>query len=353
MSFARVNMTIEIVLGEEIRNAILRILSGECLFQRHSDSPRVFILSPWISDVEIEFSEFHISKETAKGDDSYLWDFNIKSINLAHVLLLLKLHGGADINIVTLPPFATNYSPSYLPRIKTLLDFLDEIGCNVLVNSKLHSKLILANDLALLGSFNLSNAALYDREEIGLSINDLDNLEKLENYCCRLVHQSQPFGFTAQLHYEGLFDGKGGPPSLAEGMTLEDYRVMLERWSMSEDGQRYRERIEFRRDHVTRGWLLDHMIKKAFNIESGGERYREFLDVVGEYDKCIESYSKDLNLFYLLSLRRLVSSSEGRACVSEFFGYKNNESVDSIIEFLNGKFARRTMPDLKLRVRSL
>jgi len=310
-------------------------------------------LSPWISDVEIEFSEPYLKKERTR-DYSYLWDYNTKSINLAHALLLLKLHGGADINIVTLPPIAPNYSPSYLPRIQTLLDFLDEIGCNVILNSKLHSKLILANDLAVLGSFNLSNSALYDREEIGLSINDLDNLNKLEKYCLDLVHRSQLFGFTSQLSYGNLFDiQRGFGPLVPDGITLEAYHTLLEQWKVSEDARKYSERVESRKDHITRGWLLDHIIKNAFQFESAGERYREFLDVMEGYDKRIKSYSKDLNLFYLLSLRRLVSSPIGRACVTEFFMYKNDESVDSIMEFLNGKFARKTIPDLRLRVRSL
>jgi len=46
-----------------------------------------------------------------------------------------------------------NYHDGWL-RAKTLLDFLDEIGCEIFVNPKLNSKLLLANDLALLGSFN-------------------------------------------------------------------------------------------------------------------------------------------------------------------------------------------------------
>jgi len=46
-----------------------------------------------------------------------------------------------------------NYHDGWL-RAKTLLDFLDEIGCEIFVNRKLNSKLLLANDLALLGSFN-------------------------------------------------------------------------------------------------------------------------------------------------------------------------------------------------------
>jgi len=348
-------MTIQILFGDEIRSHVLKILSGECLYERRPEQPQLFILSPWISDVDIEFSDLYVLKEKEESKFySYLFvDYNIKSINLPYALLLLKLHGGARVNIVTLPPREPNYSSDYLPRVITLLDFLDEIGCNVFVNSKLHSKLILANDLALLGSFNLSSSALYNREEIGISINDLDNLNKLEWYCRDVIYSSQPFGYSSLLNYGSPEDRKFESPSYVEGMTPEEYDGLLKRWSESEDARILHERQLSRYNRITRGWLLDEMIKDAHPTLRGHESYGEFFNVTGGYDKFIKSYASDLNLFYLMNLRRLISSRTRKRLVNDVLGDKGDESTDSIMKFVCTKFARKTVPDIKLRVKSL
>ena len=321
-------MTIQLLFGDEIRSHVLKILSGVCLYIRRPYLPRFYILSPWISDVDIEFSDLYISKEEEKvvkeeKIEPFLFlDYNIKSINLPYALLLLKLHGGAEVNIVTLPPNEMNLDPDYLPKVKTLLDFLDEIGCNMFVNSKLHSKLLLANDLALLGSFNLSSSALYYKEEIGVSINDLDNLESLESYCWKVISGSQLYGYSSLRRIARIWDEMKGRPR-----------------------------------RITRGWLLDRMIAGAYNIEEGRERYGEFFDVTGGYDRFIKSYARDMNLFYLMNLRRLISSTEpwikGKDWIKEVFDYKGDESTDSIMEFVNSKFARKTVPDIRLRMKPL
>ncbi len=315
-------MTIQLLFGDKIRSEILRILSGECLFKRQGDLPHVYILSPWISDVNIEFSDLHISKEDRETSFLHL-DYNIKSINLSYALLLLKLHGGCSteqavqIDIVTLPPDESNYSPNYVPRIRRLLDFLDEIGCNVFVNQKLHSKLIYSNDLALLGSCNLSKSALYDREEIGVTINDLDNLEKLEMYCIDVIHTSEPFGYSCWQNWN---------------------------YPLSE---KYKE-LSSRGDRFTRGWFLDFMVEQAY-----GQGYGEFLFITGGYDRAIKSYSRDLDQFYRESLRKLVSSPEGMNIMKTRFKYEGEESLDSMIDFVCNKFARKSIPNIKLRLKSL
>ena len=319
-------MTIQILLGDEIRSEVLKILSGACLFKRKPSTPKLYILSPWISNVDIEFSDLYVSKEAHKLKEKLerkggkingflFWDFSIKSINLPYALLLLKLHGGCEtrwrcnIDIVTLPPNEMNLDSDYLLKVKNLLDFLDEIGCNIFVNSKLHSKLLLANDLGLLGSFNLSSSALYYREEIGVSINDLDNLDRLEEYCWKVIRESQPYGYS----------------------------------SLLERDLSHRNQIP-----KTRGWLLDYMIEHAFHFG-----YGEFLDITGGYDRAMKYYCRDLNLFYLMNLRRLISSPRGKDLVKGSFDYKGDESTDSIMEFVNSKFARKTVPDIRLRIKSL
>lgn len=239
-------------------------------------------------------------------------------------------------------------SPNYLRKTKKLLDFLDEIGCNVFFNTNLHSKLLLANDLALLGSFNLTSSALYYREEIGVSIDDIGNLNTLEKYCIQVVHASEPYGYSSSLSSWGtILDEVKKLPS----EVIEERRLR-------------------RRDLITRGWLLDKMLKVVYQNPYPSYPYGDFFWVTSEDDRRIRSYTQDLSLFYLLSFRRLVSGPHeedkyysdtekeaerlrSHSWVKSYFGYKGDESTNSIMEFLNNKFARKSVPDIKLRIKSL
>jgi len=358
-------VTVRLLFGDEIRSHVLNILAGDCFIVCYPHHPELYILSPWISNVDIEFSDLYILKEKEKllkSEDANVFlfsDYNIKSINLPYALLLLKLHSGVEINIVTLPPSEPHYSSAYLPRVRTLLDFLDEIGCNIFVNSKLHSKLLLANDLALLGSFNLSSLALYDREEIGVSINDLDNLSKLKHYCWKVTAESERYGYSSLLTYGNPEDRKYEPPDYVDGITLEDYNKLLNQWHRSEDARILKQMHLSRRNRITRGWLLDQMINEVYMPEEQDKRirYGEFFFVTSGYDRAIKSYAHDLNLFYLMNIRKIISSTEGCAkgkdWIKHFFDFRGEETTDSILEFLNSKFARRTIPDVKLRLKPL
>jgi hypothetical protein len=336
-------------MGDDIRSQVLRIISGECSYKRNRDHLQLFILSPWISDVEIELSEL----SSLMNQDAIEWfelDYNIKSINLPYALLLLKLHEGVEVKIVTLAPNEINYHEGWL-RAQTLLDFLDEIGCEVFVNPSLHSKLLLANDLAILGSFNLSTSALYNREEIGVSIDDLENLEKLEKYCGRVIDESRAYGHTSLTNWESMKDAMEFPQYRDE-MSFKDYSDAIRQFHEK------RGRGFYRPTQISRGWLLDEMINTVFlHAESRTNRYGEFFDVTGGYDKFIRFYAQDLNAFYLASLRRLVAISgeysNGKSCVKHLLGYEGGDSIDSILKFVDSRFARKTIPHIKLRVKSL
>ena len=246
-----------------------------------------------------------------------------------------------------------------------MLEFLDEIGCEIFINSRLHSKLLLANDLALLGSFNLSSSALYYREEIGVSIDDLENLDKLEDYCLDVISDSKPYGYTSLANQEIAQDSKG--PDYVDGMPLEEYNKLLSQWSKIR-----KEKGFYIPPRITRGWLLDQMINDVFLTgESRTDRYGEFFDVVGGYDKFVKSYARDLNVLYLLSLRRLISEDEKKertffsldkkekvrfveeSYVEHFLGYNGDKSIDAIMEFINDRFARKKFPNVRLKVESL
>lgn len=367
-------MTIKLLLGDEIRSHVLKILSGECVFKRRPQWPSLYILSPWISDVTIDFSDRFVSKEknkyrTGEKIDSFLLeDYNIKSINLSYALLLFKLHGACEsyqnvpnINIVTLPPNENNYSHDYVPKVKNLLNFLDEIGCHIFLNSNLHSKVLVTNDLALLGSFNLSSSALlYNREEIGVSINDLDNLERLEAYCRKVMRESTRFGYSSRIDYgENLKNGEAAQVwTLEELISSTKERPLFEKDKISRKWKGalrlfhpiYKsEEVSLSESQITRGWLLDMLINSVY--WTGG--YGEFLNITGGYDRFISFYARDLDNFYRMSIKKIVSSQDGIISIFSNFDYDGDEDVDSIMKFLDSKLARRTVPFVKLQLKSL
>jgi hypothetical protein len=375
-------MANKLLFGDEIRTHVLKLLSGECVFARRSLYPQLYILSPWISDVVIDFSERYLSEEIAKAEKKpnsfFLQDYNIKSINPPYALLLFKLHSAYDVfqtnslvNIVTLPPTEPHYSADYVPKMENLLNFLDEIGCNVFINPNLHSKLILTNDLALLGSFNLSSSALlYDREEIGVSINDLDNLEQLESYCQKVMQESKRFGFTSLLDY-GEDPRNGESPHL---MTLEEiitprspeYKIPVDKMNkrtlqykglLRRNPNIYEKReVSLFETPVTRGWLLDMLFESSYPNRLGAN-YGEFLNITGGYDRFIKFYAANLDNFYEMGLRELLTSSEtsenAKSVVYSNFDYDGDDDVDSIMNFLISRFARKRVPLLRLHMKPL
>ena len=321
-------MTTKIISNEEISARILRVLSGYCFRERKLHNPRICILSPWISDVQLE-----LDKGTFDLDD--LWfglDYGIASINLSFALLLLRLDFGAQIEIVTLPPTSKNY-PNGAYYVQGLLTFLDEIGCHIYLNSKLHSKLILSNDSALLGSFNLSNAALYDREEIGVSIDDIGNLKNLENYFENVVRSSETFGISPKVNF----------------MPLGFNQV---------------------NDRLTRGTLFQMIVQFYYNrlqVDSYdyGNFIRDMVGVKGIYSKyIIQEIASDLEGFYTKTLLAYIDpppnwslnmDSDDRKLHNfrKLIGYEGKFNVQEIIKFVKEKYSRPSITKIKLKLRTM
>jgi hypothetical protein len=90
------------------------------------------------------------------------------------------------------------------------------------------------------------------------------------------------------------------------------------------------------------------MVEKSF-----GRGYGEFLDITGGYDEAIKHYSKNLDIFYLMNLRRLFSSPQGKDYAKVLLNCKDHESTESIMKYVNDRFARKTVPYIKPRITSL
>jgi len=316
-------MTSKILLKDRIRAEVLKVLSGYCFRERHTRIPRIIILCPWITNVQLE-----IDKEVLKSDELFFgWDYGIRSINLPYALLLLKIELGAYIAIVTLPPTERNYNISYVSYVRNLLDFLDEIGCNILVNSSLHSKLILSNDLALIGSFNLSKAALYDKEEIGISIDDLSNLKILEKYANGVITSSTPYGYTIRLTRPFIIEA-------GEREFIDDRLVT---------------------NKVTRGWLYDQVAEQYFpNIPERNYMFLKDDSLTKSIysSKIVKELASDLNTFYVKALLKYLRSPNEKdrkmSYLKERFNYQGNYEIGKILTFLKNKLARANVPKIPL-----
>jgi len=141
-----------------------------------------------------------------------------------------------------------------------------------------------------------------------------------------------------------LAEVEAKPPSLERKTRMKEL--------LDQSRALHRKRVYSPNNGITRGWLLDQLIRYVYS-----EGYGEFLFITGGYDKFIKSYASNLNLFYLLSFRKFASSNReyqgGKDWIKSRLGYKGNESTDSILEFVKSKFVREKIPDIKLRIKSL
>lgn len=275
--------------------------------------------------------KLEIDKQVVELDPSYFGHiYGIRSINFPYALLLLKLVNGAEIKIVTHPPEDELYQKQKrTEEIRNLLDFLDEIGCQIFLNDRIHTKLILSNDLALIGSMNLSKTALYDegQEEIAVSMDDLGNLNILENYAKNLASSSKPYGYTLYVH-----------------RPIEK---------------------------ITRGWLYTKLIEHFFEIDLSYEtniRVREMFwvflndqNIDKRLDFLVKEVAIDLEYFYYKAVSKFLvppmslrtASDERLSLLSTELGYQGRFEYDDMLEFITTKFVRRHIPNVPLMIKSM
>jgi hypothetical protein len=322
-------MTTRIIAQNEIRAQILKVLSGYCFRERVPHNPRICILSPWMSDVELQ-----IDKAVFALDETWFGlDYGIASINLSYALLLLRLDFGATIEIITLPPNEQNYGNSALFH-QRLLEFLDEIGCNVYLNESLHSKLILSNDSALIGSFNLSKSALYEREEIGITLDDIGNLTVLDEYANRIIHSSVPYGYTANAHMRTKLLDAPLPSRITRGVLYENLV-----------------------------WIYyGHSDLEPFEY---GEFLRDEVDIEGIYSKYIVTrIASDLEGFYVKALLAYLQPPTAMSLnedsiekklrkLHSILGYTGKFDLEEMTNFINARFGRQHFPRMALKMKSM
>lgn len=280
-------MTTKVILADEIGSRIHDILAGEHFLLPDA---HLHILSPWISNVEIK------GKIPKMGPISPQICYTFESLDLAHAILLARLLFDAEVKIVTKTPTKETYSnPIY---VKNLLDFLDEIGCSIFTNDTLHSKMLLTGGIAIIGSLNLTKSALYDREEIAVSIDDLENLDILYDYADDVVKESEPYGFTA---------------------------------------------YGYKRDKATRGWLYTRL---------GGTAHTVFIG----HDLSFENILLNIETFYLesiikLSMKKSLPYHLRQGALQAYKGPYMSE--DEVVIFLKSVLAREQFPQIDFKYKNV
>jgi hypothetical protein len=314
-------MTTKTIPNDQIRSEIFKILSG--YWQRLRETPKIYILSPWISDVQLE-----TDADVLKLDE--LWfglDYGIFSINLAYAILLVKLVFGTEINIVTRDPAIEEKfrGKEYAQTAYNLLDFLDEIGCRVFLNSSLLSTLILCNDVALAGSFDLSKP-VYGEEEIGTSLNDPDDMKILEKRALDTIDSSTPYGYTVHVAHTGS-------------------SIVAK---------------------ATRGWLFEMIAEHYFPKASLSKRdcsnifLTEHIGTKSVYlNGMVKEVAPDLDTFYIKAILQALMDGEARSIernfrfLSTLLDYKGHMEISEVMNFLEAKFAREHVPKIPLRILSM
>jgi len=313
-------MTTKIIPSDRIRVEVFQILSG--YRQRLYEFPKIYVLSPRISDVQLA-----IDADVLGLDESWFGlDSGIFSINLAYAMLLVKLVFGAEINIATNSPSKgeKHASEEYSRRTFDLIDFLDEIGCRVFVARNLHSTLILTNDLALSGSFNLSKSEVHDENGNCILIDDLDDIKTLEKNVRDTINSGTPYGYTARA-------------------VLPGSSIVAK---------------------VTRGWLYEVIAESYFPKANFSKRdcaYTFLAEHIGTksvyFDGMIKEIASDLEAFYINAILQAMMDGESRSIERNFrflqiLGYKGKMEINEVMNFLKTRLARERIPKIPLRMLS-
>jgi hypothetical protein len=277
--------------------------------------PKIYVLSPWISDVQLTIDDDVL----ALDEPWFGLDCGIFSINLAYEMLLVKLVFGAEINIVTNDPLKDEKyrGREYSQRAFNLIDFLDEVGCRVFFARDLHSTLILTNDLALSGSFDLSKSEAYDENENGILINDLDDIKTLEKHAIDAINSGTPYGYTARAVHAGS-------------------SIVAK---------------------ATRGWLYEmiaeHYFPKA-HFSKRDSSYTFLTECIGTksvcFDGMIREIASDLETFYVNAILQALMGGENRSIERNCgflpaLDYRCKMEFEEVMNFLETKLAREHVPE--------
>lgn len=114
----------------------------------------------------------------------FLEDYEFYGKGSLSRFLLKHISEGVKITMLTMPPEGKNGTKKSFSRKYKLMNFLAVQGVRVLFNSKLHAKVFLFDEseitkACILGSANLTRAAMEDRLEIAIFTHNRDIYKKV------------------------------------------------------------------------------------------------------------------------------------------------------------------------------
>ncbi len=132
------------------------LLSGIFSAEICSPSKCLWLVSPWISDVEL--------LDNSAGDFDSLTRFGKRGVRLAEVLVTLASHGCHVVVGTT----TDGHNVRFLDRIANLAEDLRlerKLTLSIDASENLHTKALTGDDYALAGSMNLTYNGIKVREE--------------------------------------------------------------------------------------------------------------------------------------------------------------------------------------------
>jgi len=247
-------VTTKVLLGDEIGSRIHDIFAGEHFLLTSRFSPRLYILSPWISNVEIK------GKIPKMGPMAPQICYDFETMDLAHAILLAKLLFEIKVILVTKPPNEETYSnPVY---VESLLDFLDEIGCSVFVNDVLHSKMLLTQQIEVTRGMLFevlaeSGEILYLRREEYRDLEIESILSNIERFYLRSIIKLMMEGKKPPLRsYNGPYKSQDEAMTFLKGVLARkqfpkidfkyssvnfDFEEFLKQWELKYDKKKTRQ----------------------------------------------------------------------------------------------------------------
>jgi hypothetical protein len=135
---------------------VLDLLGALCSAELISPSTCLWLVSPWISDVDII--------DNSAGTFPTLTRYGRRRIRLAEVLVTLAAEGTSAVVATT----SDRHNDAFLRRLALLArDFRVDGKVDVVVDrsGKLHTKALTGDDYALVGSMNITHSGIHLREE--------------------------------------------------------------------------------------------------------------------------------------------------------------------------------------------
>lgn len=196
----------------KVSDLLLNVLLDIIISEKSGMNEPVWIISPWISDISFSF----IGRSTLSG----IFPTPKKSMKLSEILKMLLNHGG-KLKIVCRPPHdlisidnlrilrfleEANFprkdliiyrvvddilsQKSTIDFLYNLLPYIEARAVEFRFNEKLHAKILVSRNCAIVGSSNMTISGVYFNLEFNCFMTDTEEVTKIKRFCNEIWEQS-------------------------------------------------------------------------------------------------------------------------------------------------------------------